>query len=365
MELPNALVFESFWQLLSVLLIAVAVVLIGWGIAYWWGRRRHAYWEAALLDLPYGVVLYRSHHTQPFFKNHAAQNLLPHLDTHVLAQVEHAATTHQPLVLSVRGSDDWLIQIQSRPLPAQNPSMSMVTLHDLTHQQREHRNDRTFLQGLSHELQTPLTAIQGHLAHIIRSIDGSEVPWRGSLQVAQDEIARLAWLTPNVMALLRLDAGQTLNRQPTNLSVVAEEAVQQVWDKANTRHIALHVQSTPGLPRLAVDRGAWKQVFLNLIDNGIKYGKTGGIVTVRLSNANSSLLITIADDGPGIPTEEIPRLFSRLYRGERHQHIPGSGLGLAIVQQIVERHGGQITCTSHPGGTTFTITLPHSNVTPT
>ena len=180
--------------------------------------------------------------------------------------------------------------------------------------------------------------------------------------MAQDEIERLAWLTPNVMTLLRLDAGQALYRSLHSLGVIAEEAVQQLWENAAQRGITLGVRTEPGLERTLVDGSAWKQVFLNLIDNGIKYGREGGSVTVTLRQTDGVQMISVLDDGPGIHPKDVPHLFTRLYRAEDHQHIRGSGLGLAIVKQIVELHEGEIVCRSNRArrglGTEFQITLP-------
>ncbi|NJN99212.1 MAG: sensor histidine kinase [Anaerolineales bacterium] len=101
---------------------------------------------------------------------------------------------------------------------------------------------------------------------------------------------------------------------------------------------------------------------MNLIDNGIKYGKPGGTVRVELRQQTAGLQITVADDGPGIPSDDLPHLFKELFRGQQSRHTGGSGLGLAIVRRIVEQHGGQISCASEPGrGTAFHITLPVEN----
>nr|MCU0493533.1 sensor histidine kinase [Chloroflexaceae bacterium] len=156
-----------------------------------------------------------------------------------------------------------------------------------------------------------------------------------------------------------LEAGQPLQRRPTNLAAVAEETVLSLLEKADVRQITLNLNAAPALPRPPLDRDAWKQVFLYLLDNGIKYGRVGGNVTVGLSQEAGALQISVADDGPGIPADEVPHLFSEFFRGENQRQSSGSGLGLAIVRRIVERHGGTIRCESTPGvGTTFTINLP-------
>jgi signal transduction histidine kinase len=141
-------------------------------------------------------------------------------------------------------------------------------------------------------------------------------------------------------------------------------------EKADERRVTLNIEAAPDLPRLSLDRDAWKQVFLNLIDNGIKYGKEGGHVNMRLSHTPNEATITVTDDGPGIAPEDQPHIFEEAYRAgvptkEAGGDVSGSGLGLAIVRRIVEQHGGSISCESALGkGTTFAIILPlEQNVT--
>ena len=138
--------------------------------------------------------------------------------------------------------------------------------------------------------------------------------------------------------------------------------MQNLWERARAKKIQLKVSSEPGLKPIAVvDRAAWKQVFINLVDNGIKYGLEGGSVTVSLQGGPSRyLMIIVADDGQGINPDESDRLFSIFYRSPSHSHIKGSGLGLAIVRRIVEQHNGKIECRNNDGlgqGTIFEMDL--------
>ncbi len=169
---------------------------------------------------------------------------------------------------------------------------------------------------------------------------------------------RLTRLTSNLLILSRLEAGQPFQRRPTNLAAVAEEAVLQVMEKAEARRMTINLQAEGNQPRPPIDRDAWKQVFLNLLDNAVKYGSTGGAVDVVLRQEAGRLLIAVTDNGPGIAPDDLPHLFTELYRADAQRHVAGSGLGLAIVRRIVEQHGGQITCSSELGrGTRFEIML--------
>jgi two-component system phosphate regulon sensor histidine kinase PhoR len=358
--LPNAIVFNSPIELLAALLfLALLVAVLAWA-CYRLGRSGERSWRALLARLPLGVGVYDTAGRRMTFANPLAHDMLGQLDPTVLDQTRQAAQQHQQLSWTI-GGDDRSVHIQSWLLDERGRQVALV-LQDRTAQQQREAGQRAFIQALGHELQTPLTAIQGHLAYIASSVDRNGAnDWRGSLQVVHDEINRLAWLTPNLLTLLKLDTGQALNRRPHHLGVLAEEVAQQLWEQAAARKISLRVHTQPGLARVSVDRSAWKQVFLNLIDNGIKYGVEGGSVTVTLQQSDTEQILTIVDDGPGVDPRDLPYLFDTLYRAEQHQQIQGSGLGLAIVRQIVELHGGQITCQNDDAvghGAIFRITLP-------
>jgi signal transduction histidine kinase len=357
--LPNAIVFSSTLELIAALGRLVLIIVLLVLAAFLCGRHTQRKWHTALTKLPIGAVVY-NHNGRRVFANPVANRLSSKFNRTMVDQVKRAIAQRNHFTWTIRGPDDLLVQAQIWPLEGTRSGV-LLTLQDFTQQQRQETNHRSFIQALSHELQTPLTSIQGHLAHIASSVGENCHSWYGSLQVARDEIERLAWLTPNVMTLLRLDAGQALYRRLHNLGVIAEEAVQQLWENAAQRGITLGVRTEPGLERTLVDRSAWKQVFLNLIDNGIKYGREGGSVTVTLRQTDGVQMISVLDDGPGIHPKDVPHLFTRLYRAEDHQHIRGSGLGLAIVKQIVELHEGEIVCRSNRAmgsGTEFQITLP-------
>ncbi len=135
----------------------------------------------------------------------------------------------------------------------------------------------------------------------------------------------------------------------------------QVGDLAEARGLALSLNLTPGLPRLNADRARVKQAVLNLLDNALKYTPSGGAVTVGARAEPGRVICTIADTGEGIPADDLPYVFEKLFRARRSggRPVEGSGLGLTIVEQIVRAHGGEITVASTPGqGTTFSFWLP-------
>ena len=340
--------------------ILLLVLLFGAGIwgAYTYGRRRPSQdWQTALRKMPLGVMLFNQD-GQRTFANSSAEELLPQLTDTAIEQVRQGAVQGLPQSVLVSSGDGAVVRVQSQTLSNANTDV-LITLWNIGEQQQAEANYHKLVHTLSHELMTPLTTTQLRLNVLASDNQYDEDDRQRSLQIARDEIERLIQLTSNLLYLSRLKSGKPLQHHPTNLAAVAEEAVLQLIDKAATRHITLNVQAAPQLARPSVDRDAWKQIFLNLIDNGIKYGSEGGRVDIVIQQDETKLNIAIVDDGPGIASDDIPHLFTEMFRAENQRHVSGSGLGLAIVRRIVEQHSGQITCTSQPGhGTTFQVTLP-------
>jgi two-component system phosphate regulon sensor histidine kinase PhoR len=154
----------------------------------------------------------------------------------------------------------------------------------------------------------------------------------------------------------------SLETRLVNLEAVAEDAILQLSDLAEARGISLSLQMESSVPRIMADRARLKQVFINLLDNAIKYNREGGAVVVRLKVEGERVVTQVMDTGEGIPAQDLPHIFEKMYRVERRQGRPveGSGLGLSIVRRIVEQHGGSISVASREGETTFTVILPQS-----
>lgn len=353
----------DIWGLLLALVILAALV----GGPIWLAlrsRQEADSWRETLMQLPVGALLYDKRGRQ-LLGNEQGSILSKSVDP---AQVEQALQAglkgaHRTILLNP--NEGASIQVQSWPLGGKR-GWVLVTLRDVAEQQQAASNYRKFIYSVSHELLTPLTAVRGHMAHIEQATGSDEnATWRGSLDVARGEIERLTRLTSNLLLLSRLEGGQPSQRAKASLTAIAEETALQMLEKADERHITLNIEASPDLPRLMLDRDAWKQVFLNLIDNGIKYGKEGGLVEVRLTQQGDEVGVTVSDDGPGIAPEDLPHVFDEMYRADKHRDVGGSGLGLAIVRRIVEQHGGKIVCESKVGsGTEFKIRLPiEENVT--
>lgn len=348
-------------QLALVILVPAAVS--AW-VGYRYGARTAGLWREALAHLPWGVVLF-DRRRRVRFKNDPATPLLSQLDPATLERIHQSGGPGSHFSAVVRGPDGALINTQAWALPPNQPGIVLAlrnTSQEHEQQQRTQANYQKFIHTLSHELLSPLATIQLQLGNVAGGDSADEAARRHSLQTARAETDRLIRLVSNLLVLSRLESGQPLQRRLTKINGVAEEAMAQLLENANARRVSLSLEADQNLPRVALDADAWRQVFINLIDNAIKYGQPGGAVRVEMRREDSRLRLTIADDGPGIAADDVPHLFEELFRGASSRYTSGSGLGLAIVRRIIEQHGGQISCASEPGrGTTFHITLPVEN----
>jgi two-component system OmpR family sensor kinase len=218
---------------------------------------------------------------------------------------------------------------------------------------------RRFLQRLDHELKNPLTAIRAGLANLANGL--ATATQQEALASVEAQVLRLSRLTSDLRKLADLET-RPLERVPVDVAELLQEAVTlaQEQPEAEARRLTLTLPQAPWpVPDVL---GDWDLLFLatyNLLDNALKFTRPGDTVEVRAFEGGASVAIEVADTGPGISQEELPRVWEELYRGQGARGVPGSGLGLALVRAIVERHGGQVTLRSRAGqGTVVTIRLP-------
>lgn len=356
--------------LLVLLLVATGLMLL----TSWYWRRRLArsstigQWEALLDSLPMGLLL-TDQQGQVLWCNPEARRLLsldrvsPQLERGLISFVKRVAESHQAELHELQSIPDVRLQVRAMPLdgPSAHSDGVICMITDVSERRHQEEFYRNFIQNISHELLTPLAAIAGHVANIKEcSIEEFE-SWRHSQDIIEREVRRLTGLTSNLLLLSRLESGVPLRLEPTNIGVVVEEAVAGLLRVAQAKGIELSIQSPPRLPRIRADRHQIKQVFINLLDNAVKYCPGGSEVQVRLETDRESMIVEVADNGPGIPPEDLPHVFEKMYRVEKEstRSVEGSGLGLSIVKRIVVLHSGQIAVESTVGeGTTFRVRLP-------
>lgn len=216
------------------------------------------------------------------------------------------------------------------------------------------KND--FISSVSHELRTPLTAIKGW-AETLQEGAGPETTAKG-MNVIIRESERLSGLVEELLDFSRLQNGR-LRLIVSRLDILSEldEAVYMFTDRARTEHKQLHYEETTALPPVYGDVDRLRQVFVNIIDNALKYTSPGGTITVSSREDNGWVRVSIRDTGCGIPAEHLPNVKKKFYKA--NQLVRGSGIGLAVADEIARLHGGSLDIQSQEGaGTTVTFSLP-------
>ncbi len=223
---------------------------------------------------------------------------------------------------------------------------------------------KEFLQNLSHELKTPIFAIQGYVDTLLNGAMHNEELNTRFLNNASRNVDRLVNLVDDLDEISKLEAGtQSLYLQNFIIQDLIREVYETLLMKAEAREIKCVIKKGCELPlSVYADKEKIRQVFINLVDNAIKYGKTNGTVEAGFYNVDGKMvLIEISDDGGGIAEEHLPRIFERFYRTDlaRTRKVGGSGLGLSICKHIIEAHGQTIHVRSTLNvGTTFGFSLP-------
>jgi len=219
-----------------------------------------------------------------------------------------------------------------------------------------------FISTVSHELRTPLAAIKEGLAIVLDGLAGRiNKKQKKFLGIAKRNADRLSDLINDVLDFQRLGAGKTkLDIQSHDIKEVLSEVQETMALYANKHGDELSFASADDLSKAEFDRAKVIQVLTNLVSNAVKFTPEGGLVSVDARRQDTDWVISISDNGMGIPKEALPKIFERFYRVTRRgKQIKGTGLGLAIVHKIVMLHGGRIEVESQVGqGTTFTIFLP-------
>jgi len=237
------------------------------------------------------------------------------------------------------------------------------------------QSQRDLLANVSHDLNTPLTSIQGFAQAITDGAAGDPTSVRHSADVIQDEAQRMSRMVSELLDLARIESGQiAMRRETVHLNAVLRDCVDKLTLRAQQTGVTLNAQVPDNLLVVLGDGDRLAQVFTNLMDNALKHTPEGGKVTLAARALSGSSIVrrgtlrawsagvevSVADTGSGIPPEDLSRIFERFYQVDKsRQRGSGLGLGLAIVKQIVEAHHGAIHAESVVGlGSRFVVTLP-------
>lgn len=236
----------------------------------------------------------------------------------------------------------------------------VLVFHDITEIRKLERIKSDFVLNVSHELRTPLTSIKGFVETM--EADGTlSEEQRHYLTIIKRNTARLINVVTDLLTLSRLEEkSPVLELEPVDIRDLVERVLKIFEEQIRVKGFSVDVRAPRDLPPVMGDAFRLEQVFVNLLDNAIKYTDAGGI-TVEMETRGNTVVIFVADTGPGIPSEHIDRIFERFYVVDksRSKKLGGTGLGLSIVKHIILLHNGRITAQSTPGkGARFIVTLP-------
>jgi two-component system phosphate regulon sensor histidine kinase PhoR len=251
-----------------------------------------------------------------------------------------------------------VFEISAAPLPSGG---ALAVLHDVTRIEAAEKSRRDFIANVSHELRTPLTSIQGYVETLVEDSNPNPETTREFLGIIQKNASRMNRLTEDLLALASVESPDyKLASQPMRASAIVLDAIDSLGGIVVDSGVQIERGEVTDA-MVCADPDAMNQVFGNLIENALKYGKSGKRIVVGAVQRGNDVDFYVQDFGPGIASEHLARIFERFYRVDkaRSRESGGTGLGLAIVKHMVEAHGGRAWVESELGaGATFHFTLP-------
>jgi len=239
---------------------------------------------------------------------------------------------------------------------------AVVGLHDITDLRRADQIRRDFGANVSHELRTPLTAIPGYVEALA---DADPEESRRFLEIVARHTMRMERLVRDLLRLARLDAGQeALERVPCSVEGLLTAIETDLSGLIASRRQVIDRQVAPDAVTVSGDPAKLQDALRNLLENATNHSPEGGRIIIRAQRAGDRILITVADEGPGVPPSDLTRIFERFYRVDKSRTREGkdpggTGLGLSIVRHLVELHGGRVSAANRAErGAIFTVDLP-------
>ena len=287
----------------------------------------------------------------------------------LLEAVEAALTTRNTQISQFivnESTQDALYKVSCAPI---DENLTLLCFEDQSDREHVSQMRRDFVANVSHELKTPLTALLGFIETLNTSARSDASARERFLEIMEREAQRMNRLVSDLLSLSQVEAVERVRpNEVVDVSRLLQETATTLAPVAEACGVRLHVVNADRLVKMAADKDQLRQVFINLIENAIKYGGPNNEVSVTLSDIRyqtrlrcEGIAISVADKGPGIDALNIPRLTERFYRIDSHRsrEMGGTGLGLAIVKHIVSRHRGALKIDSAVGkGSEFKIILP-------
>ncbi len=299
-------------------------------------------------------------------------------DPGVLEAAERVIASGAPeeIDFHLAGSDlELAARIAALPEPAPDGTLALIAVTDVTAIRRHGRTRADFVANASHELRTPLSVLLGCIETLRGPARDDQAAFDRFLEMMGTQTERMSRLVNDLLSLSKIELNEHFPPSATvSLSSVIPAVVDSLQFAAESRRIAVSIDSDIAEPGVIGERDELTQLFQNLIDNAIKYGAEGSSVRIAIGGATldgpgggaretDAVRIAVSDQGEGIPAEHLRRLTERFYRVDtaRSREMGGTGLGLAIVKHIVNRHRGELAIESELGvGSVFTVSLPRA-----
>ena len=259
------------------------------------------------------------------------------------------------------GEGESILAITASKLEAEEGG-TVLSIRDVSERARLEKMKDEFVLTASHELRSPLTSVQGFAELLMLEREKLPAKQAETVEIILDNTRHLVRLLNDLLDLARSDAGRlSINPVPTQVAPLVEDAVRTMRAQTEKSDQKLELEVEPDLPQVNVETDRIRQVLVNLLSNAHDYCPREARIEVTAKRKGDDVELAVADDGPGIPKEQLEHIFDRFTRGDAGltQRVGGTGLGLAISKSLVELHGGAISATSVPGkGSTFRLVLP-------
>jgi two-component system phosphate regulon sensor histidine kinase PhoR len=263
--------------------------------------------------------------------------------------------------LTLAAAEQHSFEVLAGPLAGASTRGALAILHDVTELERLERVRKDFVANVSHELRTPLAAIRGYAETLLDGALQDQENNHRFVEIIQAQATRLTNIASDLLTISELESNHAAPPpKPVSIRSALESALRTVESGARVRGVHLFCEELDDLQVLGNELQL-EQVFVNLLDNAVKFNRPNGEVRVKAHSTDTTAEITISDTGIGIPSDHLPRVFERFYRADkaRSREMGGTGLGLSIVKHVIEQMGGSVTVSSQVGqGSRFTLTVP-------
>jgi len=254
------------------------------------------------------------------------------------------------------------IVARAAPIATEGAPGAVLVLHDITDLRRADRMRRDFVANVSHELRTPLTAIQGYVEALQDEVPPEPEEAARFLEIIARQANRMERLVRDLLRLARLEAGhEPVEPSQADVETLFTDVVTELEGALDAKGQRVVTEIAPDAATLIVDTAKLHDALRNLVENAVAYAPPSTTITLTSQRDGGAFVITVADEGPGVPQADLSRIFERFYRVDkaRSRESGGTGLGLSIVKHLVEILGGEVQAANRPaGGAIFTVRLP-------